>query len=959
MKTDAVDAVNLLVRRRALGAVCGGCGANRPVRRFAGWGITGRVHTLAMQQARSDQQVRTKTVLVAGDVVVDHHIYQGARDKPHTHGEQGTWIHQETGGAELLFHVLEKLGSASPEPFAVELGMGATPEDRLVGSYSLLTPCPAGGRGKGLVWRITGNLGYGDSLEPNTRYAEPPARETLPASVVVLDDGALGFRHSTNRSAWPQELREGESSGVDWVVLKTCTPLAQGDLWHRVSQEFSDRLVVVVSAADLRQEEVAITEGLSWEHTAQDLLQQLTLNKSISDLTRCRHLVIALGTEGALWLSKRTDGTARCRLVFDPGSLEGSWAQKITGHVWGGMSCLVAGIVAELTTSNLSTSDIATSGGDEEVEPDIAAGIMRGLSAARHLLSVGHGAAEGGGADTDSSATQGFPPDPVVADLLKPSFRYRVADVPASVASVGKSRAWTIVSGDQGSVEGRPLYGLARRVALFGSRALVDEMPYAVFGKLTAVDRVEIESLRGLERLIKGYERDPHPSKPLSIAVFGAPGSGKSFGVKQIAKTVLGDKVPILEFNLSQYSDPKELIGALHQVRDKVLGGTTPVVFWDEFDSREYTWLQYLLAPMQDGAFQEGQITHPIGKCVFVFAGGTSYDFANFSPREDSPPRTGGAATTAAPQTGLTRFEKFRLAKGPDFVSRLNGYLNVAGPNRRQKYDAELGAWVDDDAPQDLCFPVRRALLMRATGGFVGAAEGDDMDIDSGMLSALLEIGKYEHGARSLETIMKLTTGAGLPGIRRSALPPEDQLSMHVDYDEFMELVDLDLPFRMNSEELAPAVHGFYRQAVEGQLVPYDVEYETLPDSVHADNIAAAARIPRVLALLGLAVVSQDHPTTLTPEEVSAIIEADIELLAECEHDGWIEQKYRDGWTYSAVRDDDAKQHPCLVQYATLREEDKEKDRHAVRHYPDVAALAGFKIVEAGSSTRTPEQRGK
>jgi hypothetical protein len=112
--------------------------------------------------------------------------------------------------------------------------------------------------------------------------------------------------------------------------------------------------MIVVSAADLRQEEVAITEGLSWEHTAQDLLQELTLNKSISDLTHCRHLIIALGTDGALWLSKRSDGTARCHLVFDPGGLEGAWAQGISGHVWGGLSCLVAAIVAELTASGFT-----------------------------------------------------------------------------------------------------------------------------------------------------------------------------------------------------------------------------------------------------------------------------------------------------------------------------------------------------------------------------------------------------------------------------------------------------------------------------------------------------------------------------------------------------------------------------------------------------------------------------
>ncbi len=99
---------------------------------------------------------------------------------------------------------------------------------------------------------------------------------------------------------------------------------------------------------------------------------------------------------------------------------------------------------------------------------------------------------------------------------------------------------------------------------------------------------------------------------------------GKSFGTKEIAKEVVGAKTPFLEFNLSQFKGVEELIGAFHQVRDKVLEGDTPVVFWDEFDSGSYRWLQYLLAPMQDGKFQEGQITHPIGKCIFVFAGATS-----------------------------------------------------------------------------------------------------------------------------------------------------------------------------------------------------------------------------------------------------------------------------------------------------------------------------------------------
>ena len=160
-------------------------------------------------------------------------------------------------------------------------------------------------------------------------------------------------------------------------------------------------------------------------------------------------------------------------------------------------------------------------------------------------------------------------------------------------------------------------------------------VPYLHFGDLFVIERREIESLCSLRRLVHDYEVQRGANKPLSIAVFGPPGAGKSFGVEQIAKASLGKQTPILEFNLAQFTNPSVLVSLFHQVRGSGwLEGRTPVVFWDEFDSMDLFWLQYLLAPMQDGRLFPGRPDPRIRSvsASFVFAGGTSHDFQSFGP---------------------------------------------------------------------------------------------------------------------------------------------------------------------------------------------------------------------------------------------------------------------------------------------------------------------------------------
>ena len=60
------------------------------------------------------------------------------------------------------------------------------------------------------------------------------------------------------------------------------------------------------------------------------------------------------------------------------------------------------------------------------------------------------------------------------------------------------------------------------------------DCPYAEFGDIKLIDEREITSFVSLSKLIEKYLRDDSWTKPLSIAVLGAHGSGKSFAVKEI-----------------------------------------------------------------------------------------------------------------------------------------------------------------------------------------------------------------------------------------------------------------------------------------------------------------------------------------------------------------------------------------------------------------------------------------
>ena len=326
------------------------------------------------------------------------------------------------------------------------------------------------------------------------------------------------------------------------------------------------------------------------------------------------------------------------------------------------------------------------------------------------------------------------------------------------------------------------LEDLAMQIARKGPQVMGKDTPIYQRAELTVADRREIEGYRSIERLFKEYavQKFVDGGRPLSIGVFGPPGSGKSFGIKQLAESALKD-VKALTFNLSQLSSPNDLRGAFHQIRDFSLRGKLPLVFWDEFDStlnaEALGWLRFFLAPMQDGVFQEDQITHPIGHSIFLFAGGTTWSMDEFQRTHLGEEDKSERKRDSKPAPIL------KASKARDFLSRLRGYLDV------------LGVDPTPNPNDDPLYIIRRAIILRSlldkAPQSIAKIDGEvkEIKIDDGVLWAFLKIKEYRHGVRSMEAIISMSLLSGRPKFERSSLPPKAQLALHVNADEFLTLL--------------------------------------------------------------------------------------------------------------------------------------------------------------------------
>jgi hypothetical protein len=315
-------------------------------------------------------------------------------------------------------------------------------------------------------------------------------------------------------------------------------------------------------------------------------------------------------------------------------------------------------------------------------------------------------------------------------------------------------------------------------------------VPFSQYGLLTLVDPVEIERFSSLAKLIDKYLWTPSWTKPLSIAVFGAPGAGKSFAVKQIIQRVSPDrKTEPLIFNLAQFASTDQLTEAFHKVQDSALKAQeVPLVVFDEFDSdlnrAPLGWLKYFLAPMQDGEFRGKDADYRVGRAIFLFAGGTSQRFDDFKMSLGGHGESHDAEAEDRSHESLPS-DRAKQAKLPDFISRLRGHLDVAGINPPK--GGSLKSTEDNRM-----ILMRRAILLRSAlvqhAGEIFRKVDSKVsfaNINEDLILAFLYAHNYVHGSRSMEAIVQMSRfidGHFVP----TSLPTRELLETHVDFPSFM-----------------------------------------------------------------------------------------------------------------------------------------------------------------------------
>jgi len=659
---------------------------------------------------------------------------------------------------------------------------------------------------KNAVLRISEDLGSsrpeGSPGNPDASSFVALSSEAKDAHVVVINDTGLGFRD--------------QNSALDcichvnppFLIVRHSGHILQGNTWGQIlnNRFVLDRKIVVANIDDLESRGIRVSRDLSWERVVEDICYGLWDHGEFGKLKVAKHLIITFGRAGTMYIRRNSEAQPPgpdtswldpsmfdVELFFSATDPDRTDVGGQMGRMIGTTSLLTASIAHaisyKMARPKFKESDVPKAIKDAVERAHLAMDILylRGFGPVEWRPSVQFPSAACGAqlaADVNYSRPDCYDWTTIdQAAILKEIKGRRFARDKAST-----SRMWSFLD----RLDYKQTLLLSNLIVQQGGAEALKLQPHARIGNLIAVDRSEVESYRAILRIMRFYCQKDGAKRPLSLAVFGRPGNGKSFGLEEIVSQVrreTGARLESITFNLSQFPEngkAEQLLKAFHDVRDVSVRGDLPVVFWDEFDVGKYEYLARFLAPMQDGTFVDGATVHPIGRAIFVFVGGVNDSMDQFV-RSLYEKETSSASADGDTQLGATvPTETARSRKIPDFVSRLRGFVDV----RDLTPDLSLQSPTTVKG-NNAVHLIRRAILLRSLIErhykhlIVKKGDVSRAQIDDSVVRAFLHVSSYVHGARSMEAVLA-TSQTDLPSLTQSCLPSETLLRMHVDAKDFL-----------------------------------------------------------------------------------------------------------------------------------------------------------------------------
>lgn len=454
----------------------------------------------------------------------------------------------------------------------------------------------------------------------------------------------------------------------------------------------------------------ALSFAGNWENVYDRLMKYLKTDSTLWDDGKWKHwLVIRIHSDGVLAVGPTKEGEEGILLIF-AGDQPGSFLREGHGAVIGGCAVFTAALASALYDIGL-----------------LKECLRNGLSMVRSLTEEGYVGPPQGFANWKLQGSTNLP----IAALQRSGVSRNILEYNRRSPQANWDSVCRIVCGTSEEI---------RTVTVLN------------MGSLATCCPDHAQTLLRFESRLKNHVNDGKGI--LSFTIFGGPGSGKSFVAEELAKAVDpgGNLFQSRIFNISQFGEPSRLLDSLQSIQAIGLQGKIPFVMWDEFDTTyrgaQAGWLPYFLMPMQDAKFFDGSYDIALGKCIFVFIGGTFSGEAEF-------------------REWAMNSKEGKHLKGIDFHSRLDSSLTVPSVDIEVS-DSE--AWVDN-SPAKLV----RALMLR---NFL--KKQDKLEaINPDLLAYLIHV-PLQHGVRSLQRIITASELNSAPVFETYHLPPTDVLQIHV-----------------------------------------------------------------------------------------------------------------------------------------------------------------------------------